>query len=278
MGCIFVTLSGGEPLTTGNKIFSIAEIFKSRGLKILLTTNATLYENFSISDFKIFDSVQISLDGPQKIHEEIRGKGTFSTAIGMAKSLKRHLDVDVCFMMTLNQLNVDYIEVVDQLARKNGVRLAIERMTGATRSGSKNDLTTEQFFNALNLVDGKNIGCTDPCLFPFNKFPEEKTGNIQGGCTAGIAALALSTDLDIYPCARLRIKAGSLKESEFNDIWFNSEILNQLRDRDNLKGQCGKCEYIETCGGCRASAFARTGDFLAEDPICSNNYLRQVGS
>jgi len=63
-----------------------------------------------------------------------------------------------------------------------------------------------------------------------------------------------------------------LEKEKLEDIWFNSEILNTLRDRTNYKGQCRECEYIEICGGCRANAFAKTGDYLAEDPICSKYY------
>ena len=45
-------------------------------------------------------------------------------------------------------------------------------------------------------------------------------------------------------------------------------ILNALRDRDKLKGRCGKCRRRWLCGGCRGVAFAVTGDYLNEDPQC----------
>jgi len=35
--------------------------------------------------------------------------------------------------------------------------------------------------------------------------------------------------------------------------------------RYNLKGKCAKCDYLYACGGCRAYAYAETGDILAED-------------
>ncbi len=31
---------------------------------------------------------------------------------------------------------------------------------------------------------------------------------------------------------------------------------------------CGLCEYRRVCGGCRARAYAATGDYLAEEPYC----------
>jgi len=38
--------------------------------------------------------------------------------------------------------------------------------------------------------------------------------------------------------------------------------------RYNLKGKCAKCDYLYACGGCRAYAYAETGDILAEDSGC----------
>ena len=46
-------------------------------------------------------------------------------------------------------------------------------------------------------------------------------------------------------------------------------MFAQLRDDDNLKGKCGCCEFRHVCMGCRARAFAATGDFLAEEPFCA---------
>ena len=40
-------------------------------------------------------------------------------------------------------------------------------------------------------------------------------------------------------------------------------------DYDRLKGKCGPCEFKRVCGGCRARAYEATGDFLAEEPLCS---------
>ena len=38
--------------------------------------------------------------------------------------------------------------------------------------------------------------------------------------------------------------------------------------RDKFGGKCGRCEFIKVCGGCRARAYEKTGDYLAEEPLC----------
>ena len=37
---------------------------------------------------------------------------------------------------------------------------------------------------------------------------------------------------------------------------------------NNLKGKCHGCENLPFCGGCRAIAYATTGDYMEEDPQC----------
>lgn len=45
-----------------------------------------------------------------------------------------------------------------------------------------------------------------------------------------------------------------------------------------MKGSCGICEYREACGGCRARAYAATGDYLMEDAWCTHNPSKQAVS
>jgi radical SAM protein with 4Fe4S-binding SPASM domain len=64
---------------------------------------------------------------------------------------------------------------------------------------------------------------------------------------------------------------GNVRERSFRDIWIDNPVteLKALREmRGNLKGSCGKCEYLELCGGCRQKAFHYMGDMLGEDPTC----------
>jgi AdoMet-dependent heme synthase len=35
-----------------------------------------------------------------------------------------------------------------------------------------------------------------------------------------------------------------------------------------LEGKCAGCGYRKLCQGCRARAYAETGNYLSEDPDC----------
>jgi radical SAM protein with 4Fe4S-binding SPASM domain len=88
------------------------------------------------------------------------------------------------------------------------------------------------------------------------------------GCLAGTAVCFISNQGEVYPCGYLPALAGDLKKQSFADIWENSVVFHQLRDVNNLKGKCGCCEFRNICMGCRARAFAATGNYLDEEPFC----------
>jgi radical SAM protein with 4Fe4S-binding SPASM domain len=88
------------------------------------------------------------------------------------------------------------------------------------------------------------------------------------GCLAGTGVCFISHEGEVFPCGYLPAIAGDLRKQSFAEIWNDSDVFAQLREDDNLKGKCGSCEFRHVCMGCRARAFAATGDFLAEEPFC----------
>ena len=89
------------------------------------------------------------------------------------------------------------------------------------------------------------------------------------GCLAGSGVCFISNQGEVYPCGYLPVRAGDLRRQSFAEVWENSVVFQQLRDPDNLKGKCGICEFRNVCMGCRARAYAATGDYLSEEPFCT---------
>lgn len=89
------------------------------------------------------------------------------------------------------------------------------------------------------------------------------------GCLAGTGVCFVSHRGEVYPCGYLPVKCGDIREQDISEIWSSSGVFQKLRDVRNLKGKCGVCEYKRICLGCRARAFAETGDYLAEEPYCT---------
>ena len=88
------------------------------------------------------------------------------------------------------------------------------------------------------------------------------------GCLAGRGFVFISSTGIVRPCGYFEVDCGNIRDDGFWNVWETSPVLNRLRDDAQLTGKCGVCEYVGVCGGCRARAFAATGDMMAEDPAC----------
>lgn len=74
---------------------------------------------------------------------------------------------------------------------------------------------------------------------------------------------------DVFPSGYLPLSAGNVRETPLGEIYRQSPLFQSLRDKSQLKGRCGQCEFRSICGGSRSRAYAVTGDVLAEEPFCS---------
>jgi radical SAM protein with 4Fe4S-binding SPASM domain len=88
------------------------------------------------------------------------------------------------------------------------------------------------------------------------------------GCLAGTGVCFISHQGEVFPCGYLPVLAGDLRKQTFAEIWERSPVFETLRHTENLKGKCGICEFRNICMGCRARAFAATGDYMDEEPFC----------
>jgi len=88
------------------------------------------------------------------------------------------------------------------------------------------------------------------------------------GCLAGTGVAFISNQGEVYPCGYLPVPAGNLHTQTWAEIWETAPVFLALRDSSKLKGKCGLCEFRNICMGCRARAFAATGDFMDEEPFC----------
>jgi AdoMet-dependent heme synthase len=99
-----------------------------------------------------------------------------------------------------------------------------------------------------------------------------------GGCPAGTHYMGIRPNGDVTPCPYLPVFAGSLRSASLADLWNSSELFADIRRRSSLGGRCGACEMNAHCGGCRARAYGMTGDLMAEDPLCTHQPGKFVGS
>ena len=100
--------------------------------------------------------------------------------------------------------------------------------------------------------------------------PSTTGGSAAGsGCLCGRSVVFVSHTGEIFPCGYLPVSAGSVRLAGLGEIWDKSTVLRSLRDPSRLGAPCKACAYREICGGCRARAYAGSGEMLAGEAGCT---------
>ena len=287
-----VILTGGEPLMRED-IFDIAAYGTRRGLRMVMAPNGTLI-TVPIAEKLVtcgIRRISISLDGATaESHDRFRQvPGAFDGAI-QAMKIARQVGLEFQVNTTVTQTNLDQIPRIQQLAVSMGAvahHIFLLVPTGRGKYIVDREISAEQYEETLNWFydqrDKAPLELKATCAPHYYRIlrqrarEEGKTVSfkthgldaVTRGCLGGIGFCFVSHRGDVQPCGFLTVNCGNVRETSFAEIWKNSEVFTALRDYSRLEGKCGACEYKRVCGGCRARAFEATGDYLAEEPLCS---------
>ena len=98
-----------------------------------------------------------------------------------------------------------------------------------------------------------------------------ETDSLVKGSVCGKLSLNIKSNGDITPCGFIPIVIGNIVTDDFKEVWYNSAVLDKMRNKKPT-GKCVSCGSYEDClGGCSARALALTGDFNNPDPHCWNS-------
>jgi AdoMet-dependent heme synthase len=276
-------VTGGEPFLRQD-IFEILEELKNMGFDTYILSNGTLISRdiaISLTELGV-KGVQISIEGPRGIHDDIRGAGSFSASL---KGIRNLLDAgtEVTLNTTLSDINAPFfMDVIDLASSLDVQRLGFSRLvpSGSGKKLLSRMLKREVLEDLYNKIFSLNTGglrivTGDPVASQLREPSDEDADRRwpNGGCAAGVSGLTVLPDGTVTPCRRLPVPIGNIRKDSLREIWASSEILNALRDKSSYKGKCRECNKWSACRGCRAIAFAfsRAEDkagYLAEDPQC----------
>jgi radical SAM protein with 4Fe4S-binding SPASM domain len=276
-------VTGGEPFLR-NDFFAILDELRCNGFDAFILSNGTLIGRDQAATLAglAVKGVQVSIEGPEHIHDSIRGPGSFTSSI---KGIRNLLEagIPVTLNTTLSGMNADcFMDVVDLAASLGVQRVGFSRLVPTGRGGALLDTmisreTLKDLYNDLFSFDAKGLSIVtgDPVASQLRKCTEHDGKNPfpSGGCAAGVSGLTILPDGTVTPCRRLPVPIGNVKKDSLREIWATSEVLQGLRDKSRYAGRCGECSKWSGCRGCRAIAFAFSGasgkaSYLAEDPQC----------
>ena len=288
--------TGGEPLLSRN-FFAYAFHAREIGLRTVISTNGTLItpEVARLMAEAQIRYVGVSMDSitPQR-HDSFRGvAGAWDRALqGMRNA--RDAGLKTGLRITLTRDNWQDVPALLNLALDEGIpRFCLYHLvpTGRGAGIAERDVTPEQRRSVIRLLAEAAVELKDRnieilttdspmdgayLLELLKGDPRQeqvrKLLTNAGGCSTGVKVANINHKGDVHPCHFMpHVVVGNVRERSFRDIWIDNPSLelSALREiKSNLKGACGKCDYLDLCGGCRQKAFYYHGDLFAEDPTC----------
>lgn len=285
VGVVDLAVSGGEPLLRPD-LFGVISHARALGISVGIGSNGARLTARQAAQLAAsgVGRFQVSLDGMRDAHDRLRRwPGLFDRVQHTIDTVAR-LGVRVHVCCTITQLNVAELEeFVAFIATRPVRRVNFSRYVPTGRGTGVLDIDDAAWQDVMrrctalrDAYSGRLEITThlaqqilvDPCVTRMRGFI---------GCQAAMGQGCVTATGDVLPCVLLPIPMGNIRMHPFAEIWRDSPVAARLRDRSALRGVCRTCALRERCGGCRAVAYARTGDYLATDPRCWLPAEREAG-
>ncbi|MBQ1642831.1 MAG: radical SAM protein [Oscillospiraceae bacterium] len=263
-----INLTGGEPLVHPD-YFRLAREIRRRNMDLGILTNGTLIDREKaklIAELRpLF--VQVSLDGTRRIHNAVRGSGSFERAMRGIDWLKKE-GVSVHVSFTAQRTNLNQLRPLARVCRVHKVdKLWFDRVViPSDEDRSRLSLTTEEYKKLVETAGKLHARGLVSCSRALQFLGCEKSECYR--CGAGENLLIFLADGGIMPCRRLPFVIGNIRDGELKDILENSETMQSLANAPVPK-DCLSCRYSGKCrGGAKCVTYAQTGLLFAKDVNC----------
>lgn len=289
-GVPVVFLSGGEPMMRPNFWEILAEV-NAQGVRPTISTNCTMIDETSAKRLAEYGVrwIATSMYGPPEFHDAMVGvPGTHARVVAAVKALRAE-GIGVVLKTALSKSTWPYIFDIIQMAKDLDCGMVyICDLITAGRSEGEDDarVSVEQWreladFIVEDMLDRElkfeyDVGAL-PSVIPYiaERFIERGVDVSKGlerlktisACPVGKGHMNLNSAGGIMPCQFAQDwVVGNIREMSFAEA---TEALYQL-DLQESEGMCAPeaCDYSRICRGCRAKAWQRTGNAMAEDVTC----------
>ena len=285
LGCRRVSMIGGEVFMRKDWKQIVSRL-TGHGIKVNIITNGFVFNEGLITDLKEagVESVSVSIDGPEKIHDKYRQQGSYERALKAMDTLC-NARIPVSVISTLNSENSLCLEKLYETLKKYPIYAwqlqSCSPMGNAALNGVDYayDMAKVIEFVAANVETAPfALGVADNIGY----FTKEE-GYIRGtkgvkadfrGCLAGISAIGIDSVGNVRGCESMydeRFNEGNLRKQSLEEIWNNPDnfAYNRKFSPDMLTGKCSKCDMGKYCaGGCRSYNYF-VHNKLYESPFCA---------
>lgn len=208
-------LTGGEPLIRKDLGLIIQKAHAS-GLDLDLITNGTMLEDGFLRKYgRYIKHMAISIDGRKRVHEYLRGKGTYEKSM---QSVRKVMDagIDLSAYVTVHSLNENSLDLI----MEELISIGIENF-------HFNEINMEGgVLNNRHLLLGKENASDrlNGILSQFQKVVDVGHVFHDSGCSISSESVYLNSDGRIYACVEIAFKSPEQKIAHI----FDQEIKNKM--------------------------------------------------
>lgn len=255
------------------------------GMKCCIITNGFVFSDSVIRKLKgaNIESVAVSIDGTQKIHDYLRQEGSFVRALNAIDILSSN-GIPVSVITTINSMNIGCLDKMYGILHDKDI--FCWQLQACSPMGNARGLGIDYDFDHMKAISFVEKHLNDS---PFTigvadniGYYTESEGYIRGvknglakftGCGAGLTSIGIDSSGNVRGCESMyddRFNEGNLRERTLKDIWEDPGSFSYNRGfrEEMLEGRCKGCEHGSVCaGGCRSYNYFTTGK-LYEHTAC----------
>lgn len=253
-GCLFLLITGGEPLLRPDFEDLYARA-KERGMLVTVFTNGSLLTESHIRLFKAFPPrvVEMTVYGisPDVHHAATGVEGMSGRCLDAARTLLR-AGVPVALKTVVMKGNRTEFDAMRRLAEELGVKFRFDVAVTPRLDGDRSPLEQR-----LSVGEAVEVEFSDPRRLEYWKgIHASKPGVLGEGpvyrCSGGRASCFIGPDGAVQPCVPAAHRRYPMGGSSFAEVWRRmTEEINGLRAPKN--SSCFSCEKSVYCGFCPVS-------------------------
>lgn len=276
-----ITLFGGEPLLHPACLDLIEEI-KKQNMHCLMITNGSLLQEFAEKIVRSgLDELNVSLDGAEELHNQIRGiKNIFEKIfaglikINEYKKIFGYSKPLINIQCTISKYNYQQLEELIPIAKKikaasltyhnlifiEEINLAAQKLIDKKLGCASNDWEGFKFEPGIDpkilhkkikdilskkypfIVDFyPNFSLTE--LIRYYSFHDAQEVNIPGRCLSPWLVGYVFPDGSLRPCLNSSFSFGNIKEKSIRELWNNAEAISfrRLLKKERSFPVCCRC-------------------------------------
>jgi len=212
MGTQRISLIGGEPLLR-NDIGQIIDYCKNYDFHVTLTSNGALVPK-KINEIKKANLLKLSFDGPKKIHDFMRQKGSYLDVLKAIEVAKNN-NTKVMLNTTLTKYNLNHINFILETARRLDTNVKFQPVNNICSYSEKHleslSPETNEYRKAIDKLiilkkSNKQIVNSLKGLKYMHDWPNTKTLK----CYAGKIICRIASNGNVYPCTIMENKTKRL--------------------------------------------------------------------